>query len=66
MHAIWIDLTGYISREPTREHTPFMEAAAEGHEIIVQTFLHHVSVIEIHNKIHQLFLYFYYAKHNLQ
>ena len=30
-------------REPARSYTPFMEAAAAGHEIIVQSFLQHVS-----------------------
>ena len=32
-------------REPARSYTPFMEAAAAGHEIIVQSFLQHVSNI---------------------
>ena len=30
--------------EPTRGTTPFIEAAAAGHEIIVQGFLQHVSL----------------------
>lgn len=32
-----------FTREPSLGLTPFMEAAAEGHEIIVQLFLQHVS-----------------------
>lgn len=33
-----------FTREPSLGLTPFMEAAAEGHEIIVQLFLQHVSL----------------------
>jgi hypothetical protein len=31
-------------REPSMGMTPFMEAAAEGHEIILQLFLQHVII----------------------
>lgn len=33
-----------LSREPVYGYTPLMEAAASGHEIIVQYLLNHVSV----------------------
>lgn len=33
-----------LSREPAYGYTPLMEAAASGHEIIVQYLLNHVSV----------------------
>lgn len=34
----------FLSREPVYGYTPLMEAAASGHEIIVQYLLNHVSV----------------------
>ena len=36
----------FVYREPHRGFTPFIEAAAAGHEIIVQYFLLHVSSIK--------------------
>ncbi len=45
-HDNWLSLYGRLlndSRDSIREMTPFMEAAAAGHEIIVQYFLQHVS-----------------------
>ena len=38
------DLFMLPNSEPTMGMTPFMEAAAEGHEIILQLFLRHVSL----------------------
>lgn len=36
-----------LPREPVYGYTPLMEAAASGHEIIVQYLLNHVSVLTV-------------------
>lgn len=43
--ALTVPLLGlFFPREPVYGYTPLMEAAASGHEIIVQYLLNHVSV----------------------
>lgn len=45
-----------FSREPVYGYTPLMEAAASGHEIIVQYLLNHVSLQTVLCKAESLWL----------
>lgn len=47
-------MTCFIYRELSTGITPFMEAASEGHEIIVQLFLQHVSSFHNWTCVHAL------------